>query len=68
MDLNIILQKPSLLASSVDVSSFLCQFPATLYRFFEVNKKENELISFVVDLELASGSTLLTCTNTEQAI
>jgi hypothetical protein len=55
MDLSIILEKPSLLSSVVDVSSFLAQFPTTLYRFFQVHKKEDELISFVIDLELASG-------------
>jgi hypothetical protein len=58
MDLNIILEKPSLLSSVVDVSSFLTQFPATLYRFFQVHKKEDELVSFVVDLELSSGGTI----------
>jgi hypothetical protein len=54
-DLGIILEKPTLLAAVVDIGDFIAQFPATLYRFFEVHKKEDELISFVINFELASG-------------
>jgi hypothetical protein len=58
MDLNIILEKPALLASIAGSSDFLAQFPSTLYRFFQVHKKEGELISFVIDLEFKSGCSL----------
>jgi hypothetical protein len=56
MDLNIILEKPSLLASLTGSSNFLAQFPSTLYRFFQVHKKEDVLISFVVQQEFKSGN------------
>jgi hypothetical protein len=55
MDLAPILERPELLSSLLDASTFLEQFPATLYRFFQVHGKEERLVRFIIALEFDNG-------------